>query len=88
MAFSRRTGIEIIERILALSQNGAKKTELLYKGNFSYTQLSNYLMLLIDKNLVEEKRILINGNPCKIYEITDKGENFLQDIQKILERLS
>ena len=37
---------EIISKILDLSKDGAKKTEILYQGNFSYMQLKSYLNML------------------------------------------
>ncbi|HEC81433.1 MAG TPA: DUF4364 domain-containing protein, partial [Thermoplasmatales archaeon] len=36
---TRRCEIEIIRDILSLATKGAKKTQILYKTNLSYTQL-------------------------------------------------
>jgi len=86
---NRRSEIEIIGEILQLSRNGARKTEILYQGNLSYTQLQNYLAFLLDKDVLETKTIskpVKNGNNgiSKIYETTDKGLAFLEDIDKVL----
>ena len=54
----RRSEIQIIEEILDLSKKGAKKTEILYQSNMSFSQLKNYLSCLLEKNLIEESMIL------------------------------
>jgi predicted transcriptional regulator len=83
---NRRSEIEIIGDILKLSNKGAKKTEILYRGNLSYHQLQNYLSFLIRKNILEEKNVNNNrGNPVKIYQTTSKGKNLLDDIDNMLD---
>jgi len=49
MVNNRRSEIDIIGEILNLSRDGAKKTEILYQGNLSYTQLQKYLPFLLKK---------------------------------------
>ena len=87
---NRRSEIEIIWEILSLSRKGARKTEILYQGNLSYTQLQNYLKFLIDKEVLEAKTIKSykNGNgSSRIFETTEKGKAFLDDIDKVLTYL-
>lgn len=81
---NRRSEFEIIGRILDLSRAGAKKTEILYQGNLSYFQLTNYLSFLVEKNVLEEFRVKNNGNSGKYYKITSKGCDLLEDINKTL----
>ena len=88
MVLNRRSEIEIMGNILDLSKKGAKKTEFLYKANLSYAQLRNYLLFLLEKNILEETTVRYNGSSCKVYTITDKGSDFLQDIKKVLTHLS
>ena len=84
MFSKRRSEIEIIGDILDLSKNGAKKTEILYQGNMNFSQLQNYLDFLIEKNFVEEGTIVNeNGTSSKIYVITEKGNNLLEDITNL-----
>ena len=81
----RRSEIQIISDILCLSKNGAKKTEILYKNNMSFSQLNNYLSVLLDKNIIEE--IITqnnNGKYNKIYRTTENGNDLLDDINKIM----
>ena len=87
MVNNRRSKIEIINDILKLSANGAKKTELLYQGNFSFTQLQSYLSYLIEKNILEESEIQNNGGIIKYYKTTEKGLIFLEDVKKIITHL-
>ena len=87
MVHNRRSEIEIIGHILRLSSEGAKKTELLYQGNFSYSQLQGYLTFLLEKNILEETEIKNNGSSTKCYKTTEKGFIFLQDVKKVLAHL-
>ena len=84
MVNNRRSEIEIIGQILSLSRSGAKKTEILYKCNLSYTQLHNYLDFLVGKEIVVEGLVENNGHSNKLYKLTDKGNLFLNGINKIL----
>ena len=81
----RRSEIQIIEKILGIAQQGARKTEILYKGNMSFLQLNSYLSFLLDKEVIREDIVSIDkGASCKIYINTEKGNNLLEDINKIL----
>ena len=85
MLNNRRSEIEIIRDILILSQNGAKKTEIMYQVNLSYFQLNSYLSNLMKHNVIVEKPTPINGNGLGIvYLTTDKGKDLLTDISKTL----
>ena len=80
----RRSEFQIIGEILDLSKDGAKKTEILYKSNMSFVQLRNYLSFMIEKNIIKEK--LTNKDrelSKKIYVNTDKGNNLLEDINRL-----
>lgn len=87
MVNNRRSKIEIIGDILSLSSNGAKKTELLYQGNFSFAQLQSYLSFLIEKNILEESEITNNSGLTKYYKTTEKGLIFLEDVKRVLAHL-
>ena len=84
MVNRRRSELDIISEILMLSRNGAKKTEILYQGNLSYSQLQGYLLFLLEKNILEEKIVDKDNGQSKIYKITKKGDNLLEDINKTL----
>ncbi len=87
MVNSRRSEFDIINEMLNMAKNGVKKTELIYKGNLSYHQLQKYLSYLLDKDILEEKRIK-NGNRLnKMYYITEKGKDLLVSIEDMLSYL-
>lgn len=82
---NRRTEIEIIREILTLSQNGARKTEILYQVNLSFQQLNNYLAYLLKTEILEEKIMENNGsNGYKIYHTTPKGIDLLGSINRTM----
>ena len=89
MVNHRRTELEIIQHILNISQDGAKKTEILYKNNMSYTQLTEYLDFLLEKNIIKETIYDIGKGKknVKLYIATKKGESLLKQINSIMDYL-
>jgi predicted transcriptional regulator len=82
--FKRRSEIEIIGEILGLSRDGAKKTEILYQSNTSFSQLQHYLTFLLDKNIIKENIVVSgNGKSNKVYVTTEKGINLLEKINNL-----
>jgi len=80
---NKRSESEIIAQILDSANEGMKKTHLLYNTNISYSNFIKYFDFLIDKNFLEER----NGNPVgKVYYTTQKGKQFLKDINIVLEQ--
>lgn len=76
--WTNRGWLEIISKILELSQNGARKTHLMYKCNLNSVQINQYLDFLVEnKMLLEHKerphttRIIYftseNGKKCVRY---------------------
>jgi predicted transcriptional regulator len=84
MIKNRRSELEIIAEILSLSEKGAKKTEILYRGYLSYTQLNQYIPYLLEKDILSEKIIKNNNGHSRIYFITNKGRDLLRDLNKTL----
>ena len=85
MVNGRRSEFEIIKKILDLSKDGAKKTKLLYQGNLSYNQLKSYLLILVEKNILEINLVNDNGKTNKYYKITKKCYDLLNYIKKTLD---
>ena len=79
--------MEIIGEILSLSMDGAKTTEILYKGYLSYTQLKKYVPFLVEKEILAETRKSNGNGYSKIYVTTKKGQEFLKDINRTLTYL-
>lgn len=66
-----RRKIEIVADILDVAKNGARRTQIMYKGNLSYKLLNKYLRMLIEADLIECEGDLN-------YIITLKGGEFLE----------
>jgi predicted transcriptional regulator len=75
---------EIIAVILetANDSSGVNKTRIMYKAVLSYTQLKEYLSLIIENGLLE----YLEGEHT--YRITEKGIHFLQIYNKIRELIT
>jgi len=80
----RRSDIEIVRDILKISKDGARKTEILYQGNLSYTQLQIYLPFLLENDILEENLVEDNDSSYKIFKVTKKGISLLEDINRVL----
>jgi predicted transcriptional regulator len=76
LTIKNRSRVEILHDIVAAACASARKTELMYKSNLSFTQLDLYLKFLIHRQLVEE-RFDLEAN-CMRYYITNKGLRFLE----------
>jgi predicted transcriptional regulator len=70
-----RNRIEIIADILGIVKNGARKTQIMYKGNLSYKLLTYYLHEVVGSELV------YIGENASIYQLTEKGEAFLRHFE-------
>jgi predicted transcriptional regulator len=70
-----RNRIEIIADILDIAKDGARKTQIMYKGNLSYKLLTHYLREVVGSGLVYV------GENASIYRLTEKGEAFLRHFE-------
>jgi predicted transcriptional regulator len=70
---SYRNKFDIIADILrVVKDNGAKKTQIMYGANLSYTVLTRYLNLVLDACLIKFE----SGKRC--YVLTERGKMFLE----------
>ncbi len=67
--------MEIIGDILNIVRDGARKTQIMYRGNLSYKLLRSYLREVIGAGLV------CVGERSNIYQLTEKGRMFLKDFE-------
>jgi predicted transcriptional regulator len=81
---NKRSESEIIAQILYSAEKEAKKTQLLYNANISYTHFTKYFNFLLEKEFIKLK---IQRNNKKIYQTTEKGEHFLKDINNVLQQI-
>jgi predicted transcriptional regulator len=67
--------VEIIADILDIVEEGARKTQIMYKGNLSYKLLTRYLGEVIGAGLV------CVGERTRLYQLTEKGRMFLKHFE-------
>ncbi|MDF2737059.1 MAG: hypothetical protein K0S93_915 [Nitrososphaeraceae archaeon] len=76
-----RSRTEIVSMMLDAANGGATKTKIMYSAFLSYTQLKEYLSVLIENNLLE----YLEGT--RTFKTTEKGLNFLKMNNQIGELL-
>jgi len=75
----RRDRMFIIAEILNIAKSGSLKTQIMYRANLSFAQLNEYLSFLTEMELLEIKE----EDNKNIYEITEKGERYLEKYKDI-----
>ena len=76
----KRSRFEIIMEILKICMGGARKTEIVYRGNLNFKMLKNYLAELEKRGLIEERNGLIYT--------TDSGRLFLKKLDEALRLIN
>ncbi len=79
----RRDKIVIMAEILSIARMGALKTQIMYRANLSFEQLSEYLGLLTRKNLLEKTE----RDGKELYKATEKGLTFTERHNALSELL-
>ncbi len=79
----RRDKLFIIAEILEIAKDGTLKTQIMYRANLSFTQLNDYLSLMLKINLLKKNE----ENDKEIYRATSKGIDFLGRYHEITELL-
>ena len=77
---SKRSRYVIIKEILEQCKEGAKKTWIMYRANLSYDITRNYLKVLLEANVIEQKGDL--------YFLTQKGQELLGLLREYVELTS
>lgn len=84
---NHRGHLDIIADILNASGGGVKKTYLMYRCNLSFRQLKQYSDFLMRKGLlclVSE----IHDSPHGVFEVTDKGKQFLRVYKSLMSLMN
>jgi predicted transcriptional regulator len=76
-----RSRTEIVGNILDAANGGTTKTKIMYIAFLSYTQLNEYLSILIENNLIE----YLDGT--QTFKTTEKGLMYLRIHNEIGELL-
>lgn len=77
-----RSRTDIVALILEAAQDGASKTKIMYKAFLSYTQLKEYINILLENALIEYYP------EEEIFRINEKGRRFLELYAQISELIS
>ena len=80
----RRDKLIIMSEIIEITKKGTSKTQIMFKANLSFSQLQQYISLLVNTGLIEE-----NANDGRvIFQATPKGFEFLERQQSVIDLLS
>jgi predicted transcriptional regulator len=79
----RRDRHEIVAEILNIAVDGKIKTHIMYKAKLSYSQVNEYLPLLVAKGFLENSETAKIGQRTTIYKTTPKGLEFMESLKYI-----
>jgi predicted transcriptional regulator len=81
-----RSRLEIIASILETTANpGATSTKIIYRTFTSYSMLQEYLLFMLERNLIEIKEK--EKQTSSSFISTDKGRRFLHVYNKLSEMI-
>ena len=75
----RRSRLEIIREILEVAKLGAKKTEIVYKTNLTFSRADEYLKFLMEKGLIKKED--------KKWRTTEKGLKFIKNFKRLVQHM-
>jgi len=79
----RRDRHEIIAEILKTASNGRIKTHIMYRAKLSYSQINEYLPLLVEKGFLEHLKVARSGHYATVYRTTPKGRQFIENLESL-----
>ena len=82
MTIKRRGKLEVIADILKSIQDKEgtiKPTHLLYRSNLSHAKLKEYVNMLLERGMIEEKLV----KKKKMFFIREQGYKFLSEFERI-----
>lgn len=77
-----RSRTEIVEGILKAAYDETTKTKIMYKAFLSYSQLKEYLSVLVENGLLDFNEAELR------YKTSSKGRRFLETYQQMGEMVS
>jgi len=79
----RRDRHDIVAEILKTAKGGRIKTHIMYKAKLSYSQINEYLTLLVEKGFLENMTIKRKKQTITVYKTTEKGMQFLEHLESV-----
>jgi predicted transcriptional regulator len=80
----RRDKLIIMSEIIEITKKSTSKTHIMFRANLSFTQLNQYISLLVDTGLIEKN--MDDGRMA--FQATPKGLEFLERQQSVIDLLS
>jgi len=77
--FLRRNKLEVLAKILELTEKGKRKTNIMYRCNLSYPTTVKAINLLLERGMIEKR--------CPLYYTTSKGLEFLMKFRELEQLL-
>ena len=74
-----RSRTDIVSSVLRTANGGAQKTKIMYKAFLSYAQLTEYLSMLVQNDL------LTYSPRERLFTTTEKGREFLKAYEQMAE---
>ena len=75
----RRDRHDIVAEILKTSVNGKIKTHIMYRAKLSYSQINEYLPMLVEKGFLENTKVTNGRQTTAVYRTTSKGLQFARN---------
>ncbi len=79
----RRDRHDIVAEILRTARGGKIKTHIMYRAKLSYSQINEYLDLLVEKGFLENMTVKRKRQMVTMYRTTKKGIEFLDHTESI-----
>ena len=79
----RRDRHDIVAEILKTSVNGKIKTHIMYRAKLSYSQINEYLPMLVEKGFLENAKVTRGRQTTAVYRTTSKGLLFIENLDSI-----
>ena len=79
----RRDRRAIVADILNYATRGKKKTHIMYRAKLAYSQLIEYLPLLVEKGFLEGMTVRKGKQVTVMYTTTQKGKEFVNRLESL-----
>jgi predicted transcriptional regulator len=77
--FLRRNNLEVLAKILELTEKGKRKTNIMYQCNLSYPKTDRTINFLLERGMIEKR--------SPLYYTTSKGLEFLMKFRELEQLL-
>ena len=79
----RRDRHDIVAEILKTAVNGRIKTHIMYRAKLSYSQVNEYLPMLVSKGFLENTKTAYGKHTTAVYRTTVRGLQFVASLESI-----